>query len=301
VERVSALVGAPRASLAVLDPASQTPVTVATWTQSSSGPRPANLRVHEELARWVTTQRTPALITDCGSDPRARTLGMMAVGSLMSVPLLVGQQVLGALTISSPSISAFGQYHLRLLELVADLAALAMFQTRQLEAVGGQTRPLARPLDVSGVLEATRDARSIVGQAFADIQRLVRCDEAVIFRYDADTETLCAIAGLGKQSPRLAQARISVRDPHSVTAWVAYQRRPLLLASESTGFIGRSTERLLAQRELSLLAVPLVTRERLWGVITLARSVSFETSDLRTLLNVSQGMALALVQIGDAR
>lgn len=285
----------------MLHPSSQAPVTVAAWADSSSGPRPATLRVHEELARWVTKQRDPALITDGGSDPRARALGMLAVGSLLSVPLLVGQQVLGALTISSLSISALGPSQLRLLELVADLAALAMFQTRQLEAVGGQTRPQVLPLDDSGGLEATTDARAIVGQALSDIRRLVRCDEAVIFRYDADTETLGAVAGLGRQSSRLAEARIPVRDPHSVTAWVAQQRRPLLLASEATGFIGRATERLLAQRELARLAVPLVTGERLWGVITLARSVSFETSDLRALLHVSQRMASALAQQRDAR
>ena len=69
VERVSTLVGVPRASLHVLDLASQTLVTVAACAQRSSGPLQASLPVHEALAHWVTKQRTPAIITVGASDP----------------------------------------------------------------------------------------------------------------------------------------------------------------------------------------------------------------------------------------
>lgn len=301
VERLSTLVGAPRASLNVLDLASQTLVTVAACTQRSSGPLQAPLRVHEALASWVTKQRTPAIITDGASDPRTRALGLIAVGSLLSVPLLAEQQMLGALTISSPSINAFKPPNLRLLEMVADLVALAICQARHLVAVAQPIRPPVLPLEVSGRLDATSDARALFGLAVSAIRQLVRCEEAVIFRYEAGTETLSGVAGLGIHCTRLADARIRVRDPHSVTAWVAQQRRPLLLAGGATGFIGRATETLLAERELALLAVPLVAYERLWGVITLARSAPFETSDLRTMLHLSQMLAPSLAQPGHAR
>jgi hypothetical protein len=44
-----------------------------------------------------------------------------------------------------------------------------------------------------------------------------------------------------------------------------------------------------------------VTSERLWGVITSARSAPFEGSDLRMMLNLSQMLAPALARIGYAR
>lgn len=301
VERACALTGASRASLAVLDPASQVPVIVAAWAQSSSGPRPATLRVHEELARWVTMQRVPAFIADGVRDPHARALGLMAVGSLLAVPLLVGQQVLGALTISSPAISAFSHTHLRLLELGADLGALAIFQARQLDALAKQTLPPTRSLDLSRGLEPTPDAPAILELAVSAIQRLVPCEEAVVYRYEAASEILCGLVGWGPHSRRLADVRIPVRDPHSVTAWVAQQRRPLLQASGANGFVGRATGELLAHRELALLAVPVVAREQLWGVITLARAVPFEPGDLRTMLTLSQLIAPGLIQTRDIR
>lgn len=300
VERAAALMGAQRASLVVLDPASQAPVMVVAWSQGLGEPYPANLRVHEEVARWVARHRAPAIIADFAHDPGARALGLMAVGSLLSVPLLAGQQVLGALTMSSPLLSTFRLPHLRLLELVADLGALTIVQARQLEAVEAQKEHLRLLLEVSRALGTTPDARTIIGLTVSAIWRLIRCEEAVLYRYEASSEMLCGVAGLGTQSRQLAEARIRVSDPQSVTAWVAQQRRPLLHSSGTEGFVGRATEALLAQREMALLAVPLVACERLWGVITLARAVPFETGDLRIMLTLSQMIAQALAQTEDA-
>lgn len=299
VERAAALVGAQRASLVVLDQASQAPVMVVAWSEGPGEAHPATLRVHEEVARWVTRHRAPAIIADVAHDPGARALGLLAVGSLLSVPLLAGQQVLGALTLSSPLLSAFRPPHLRLLELVTDLGALAIVQARQLEAVARQKEQLALVLEVSRVLGTTQDARTIIDLAVSAIRRLIRCEEAVLYRYAASTETLCGMAGLGAHSRQLAEARIPVSDLQSVTAWVAQQRRPLLHSSGTAGFVGRATEALLAGREMALLAVPLVAREQLWGVITLARAVPFETGDLRIMLTLSQMIAQALAQTGD--
>lgn len=163
---------------------------------------------------------------------------------------------------------------------MADLAVLAIGQARRLVAVAQPTRPLLLPLEGSREPEATLDARALLGLAVSAIPQLVRCEKAVLFRYDASTETLFGVAGLGIHNTRLADARIPVRDPQSATAWVAHQRRPLLLTSEATGFIGRATETLLAERELALLAVtfPGALRSTRWQQITRGRSahVAFE-------------------------
>jgi transcriptional regulator with GAF, ATPase, and Fis domain len=217
------------------------------------------------------------------------------------MPLLAGQQVLGALVLASPSISAFRPQNLRLLELVADLGALALFQVRQREAVDQQKKQLARLLEVARCLGTALDTRAIVGLTTSALRQLIPCEEAVVYRYEAGTETLCGMAGWGTQSSKLADTRIRISDPQSVTAWVAQQRRPLLHAGGAHGFVGRATGVLLAQRELGLLAAPVVAREQLWGVITMARAVPFEPGDLRTLLTLCQLIAPALVQAGEAR
>jgi GAF domain-containing protein len=296
VERAALLVEARGAWLAVKDPGGQALELVAVWSERLSGPSLAPLQGLEELARWVIRQQAPTIIADCATDPYLRALGLQMAGSLLAVPLRTGQQVLGALILSSPSIGAFGPQHLQLLEVVADLGALALFQARQCDAVAQQKDQLMRLLEVARGLGTTPNTRAIIGLAVSALRRLIPCEEAVVYRFEADTETLCGIAGWGIHSRRLADARIRVSDPQSVTAWVAQQRRPLLHAGGANGFVGRVTGSLLAHRPMELLAVPVVAREQLWGVITLARAAAFGPGDLRTMLTLSQLIAPALIQ-----
>jgi transcriptional regulator with GAF, ATPase, and Fis domain len=292
-EYAAAIVDAPLATLVVLDLVRHAPVRVATYSRNRT---PANLHVHEAIARLVMGHRVPLLSGDGASDPRVRTLGKKARGSWVSLPLQAGQEVMGALTIASPLINAFSPPDLRLLQTGADLGALAILQARHLGAMTQHTHHLTLLLELAQRLSTVSDARTIVGLTVWALGQLNLCEEAVLFRYYPDTETLWGVAGLGTRHSHLAEACIRVSDPQSVTAWVAQQRQPLLYTGEANGFISLATEVQLAQREMALLAVPLVVGERLLGVITLARTLSFATDDLGTMLTLSQLIAPALAQ-----
>jgi GAF domain-containing protein len=301
VERASTLLDVPVVTLAVLDPLSQRLRGAAIACTHGQAPPSTHLRVHQALARWVTRHRVRLLIGDAASDSRVRSLGLRASGSWLSVPLLVGQEVVGALTLASPVLNAFGPLHLEVLNLVADLGALAIFQARHLAAGTQQGRQQSILLEVARELTIASDGRALVRHTMSALRQLIPCEEAVLFRYQAQTETLCGVAGLGTHSSRLADAHIRVRDPQSVTAWVAQQRRPILHAGGTAGFIGQATEALLAHRKMALLAVPLVAGEQLLGVILLARARPFAPADLRTLLTLGQLLAPALARAGSSR
>jgi len=294
VERAAILVGAARGTLVVSDPARQSISTSAVYTQDPGGIRQATVHLHEGMTRWVAAHRTAAVIEDLALDPRVQELGTLAVGSLLGAPLLQDQQFIGALIVSSPSISAFRPPHLRLLETLADLACVAILQARQIEAASQQSQELRIQLELARALSMVEESQKLLGLAVAGIRRLVRCEEAVIFTHQPGTNELYGVAGLGTQSAQLAERRIALTDPQSVTAWVAQQRRPLLHSSSARAFVGPVTEALSAQQEMSLLSVPLLFQEQLWGVITLARPAAFETSDLRTMLAISSLLSPAL-------
>jgi GAF domain-containing protein len=296
VERAAALVGAPRASLAVTDPARQTLITIAAYAQDPGGLRQATLNLHDGIARWVAARRVSTVIEDLALDSRVLELNTMAVGSLLSTPLLVGQQFVGALTVSSPSISAFRPPHLRLLEALVEMAGVAILQHRQLESTTQQAQQLHIQLELARALSVTQDTQALFSVAVSGIRRLVRCEEAVIFTHDVSTNELYGTAGFGHQSAQLAERRIPLDDPQSVTAWVAQQRRPLLHSSNARAFVGPITEALASQQEMSLLSVPLLFQNQLWGVITLARPLAFETGDLRVMLAVCGLLAPALAR-----
>ena len=287
------LAGARAGSLALLAPDSKTPVPLVVY--SPEGPQPSR-REYASIASWVVAHRAPAIVDQAGLDPRMQEPGAAPAGSAVCVPLLAGKDVQGTLIISSLKPWAFNRQHQKLLEALADVATAAILQARQQEAAAHQTQHLTTMVEVARALSNTKEMRQVLSLTTAGIRRLITCEEAVLFSYEDETHELRGVAGLGTQSVRLAEQRIRLGDMQSVTAWVARQRRPLLHSSGSRAFVGPVTDTLLTRQDLALLAVPLVARDELWGVLTLARSDPFDKNDLRAMLSLSNFVAPALAQ-----
>lgn len=287
------LAGARAGSLALLSPASKRPVPVVVYCPE--GPQPSR-REYAGIARWVVAHRASAIVDQAGLDPRMQEPDSAAAGSAVCVPLLAGQDVQGTLMISSLKPWAFNRQHLNLLEALADVATAAIVQARQQEAATQQAQHLTTLVEVARALSNTTEMRQVLSLTTTGIRRLILCEEAVLFSYEDETHELRGVAGLGTQSARLAEQRIMLSDPQSVTAWVARQRRPLLHSSGSRAFVGPVTDTLLTRQDLALLAVPLVSQDKLWGVITLARAAPFDKNDLRIMLSLGSFVAPALAQ-----
>lgn len=72
------------------------------------------------FSSWVAKQKKPILLNELH---RSAQNGQPAVGSFLSVPLVVQQELIGVLNLSHPGNQAFTEDHLRLLTLVAGQAA----------------------------------------------------------------------------------------------------------------------------------------------------------------------------------
>jgi signal transduction histidine kinase/GAF domain-containing protein len=298
IEHAAALLEAQNCSLAVMEPASSTLVTIASLYPDAKTTRRPRFRLNEGVAGWVAANLTPAIIANVAADPRYKETGSYPIGSMMCAPLLSGQQLLGTITVSSPKLGAFPEEALRLLEVFAEQAVFAITKARQMEEALLHTRQLEALLDVSRAMTSTLDARQIFRAIVAGLRRLVRCDDAMIFAFDEATQELGVVAVMGLRSARLRDTRIPLSDPQSLAAWVAQKRRPLLHAPGERGGMGQVTEAFLAGDDLALLAVPLLSKERLRGVVTLARATPFDSNDLRAMMNLSSIIATALENAG---
>lgn len=292
------LLGVRNCSLALMEPTSSTLVTIASVQAPPKGQRRARFRLNEGVAGWVAANLAPAIIADVSLDARFKALGPYSVGSMMCAPLLSGQQLLGTITASSPEVAAFNDQKLKILHMFAEQAVFAISKVRQMAEALQQTSQLAALLDVSRAMTSTLDARQIFRAIVAGIRRLVRCDDAMIFGFDESDQELHIVAGMGLRSARLSDVRIRLSDNQSIAAWVAQKRRPLLHSPGERSGVGQVTEAFLAGDDLALLSVPLMSKERLRGVVTLARSYPFDSSDLRAMLNLSNIVATALENAG---
>jgi signal transduction histidine kinase len=298
VANAADLLGIRNCSLALLEPTSSTLVTIASVQTPPKGQRRARFHLNEGVAGWVAANLTPAIIDDVSIDARFKALGPYSIGSMICAPLMSGQQLLGTITASSPETGAFKAQSLKVLQMFAEQAVFAISKVRQMAEALQQTGQLAALLDVSRAMTSTLDARQIFRAIVAGIRRLVRCDDAMIFGYDEGEQELRVVAGMGLRSARLSDVRIRLSDNQSIAAWVAQKRRPLLHSPGEHSGVGQVTEAFLAGDDLALLSVPLLSKERLRGVVTLARPYPFDSSDLRAMLNLSNIVATALENAG---
>lgn len=293
VRNVGTLLDVPSVSVALLDPDTGDLVTWAALGAGPEGPRRTRFRPNEGIAGWVAAHLEPVLIHDATQDARFKPLGDGHIRSMLCVPLIEYDQLLGTLTVTSPEVGAFDPPRQGLLQIFADQAVLAISKTRQAETAKAQARELAALLDASRALTSSLEPGSVFAYIVASIRKVIACDDAVIYAYDEHAETLHVVTGLGARMEALGDAWVPLNDSRSIAAWVAKNRRARI-SGPGRGEVGAVTEAFLAGDELSLLCVPLVSKDHVRGVIMLAREQPFQPGELGAMLNLSNIVAATL-------
>lgn len=114
----------------------------------------APLRVPREHGMTATVARTrqPVMITDMSTDPLTRGLGWQ--GAAVSIPLVVGDVVYGVMNVSFATPRQFDESDLRIIQLFAEKATLALRNAHSYET----TRQYAEELE-QRVVERTAELR----------------------------------------------------------------------------------------------------------------------------------------------
>ncbi|HEY7356072.1 MAG TPA: GAF domain-containing protein [Ktedonobacterales bacterium] len=293
----TALLGVTHCWIAGLDLASQKLIPIASLAQNASDSGHQRASLQQRVAGWVTANRVPALINNMLNDPRCQGSGPALGGSMLCVPLLSGQQLLGTITVSSPVPGIFQPQATKILQLLADQTVLAISKARQIEASQQQAHELSTLLDVARAMTSTLDTTQMLRAIATQIRRLVSCDDVVLFGVAEEARELRALVRLGAYNAPLEDLRIPLDDKQSLVAWVAQNRRPILQSPGGRVFVGRITGILLGADDLALLGAPLLSKDQLRGVLMLGRFTPFTTNELRVVLNLSTIVAIAMEDV----
>lgn len=125
--------GAGSAEVLLLDPATgelkleaQAPPDAPSGAYLATG-----VRESDGMSGWLASSREPLVVEDLSRDLRfRRSGGTPAQGSLVAVPLVAEEQVLGVLHVHSSSRGAFRPAHVRILRIVAGQLAAALLGRR---------------------------------------------------------------------------------------------------------------------------------------------------------------------------
>jgi two-component system, cell cycle response regulator len=99
---------------------------------SGTSRAPAEFRRGEGIIGWVIDNKEPAMVADVQKDPRYRTYQdqSFTIRSMLAEPLWSANEVIGALSVTSPEVDAFTPRHQLLTRLLANCSAPAIERAR---------------------------------------------------------------------------------------------------------------------------------------------------------------------------
>jgi PAS domain S-box-containing protein len=302
VQNTGALLDVRNCSIALLNAKRTMLVTLAALQRQGQKLRQTRFQLNEGVAGWVAEHREALIINNVSLDPRFKRLGRIPVGSIICVPLIDKNSFIGTLTASSPEVNAFNEKKVKMLTIFAEQAVLTITNARHAEIAQRQANQLEMLLHLSRSITTSLESETLYRMILADVQRLISCDVACIYLYRERRQELYSVAqwshvhsektgSYEHKDADLADVMdtwhetFSLYDTHSVPALAAIHRHPMLVAPGQNGQEAHSCAQ---------LAAPFVSKDVLYGVLSLKRAEPFDSEELRLVRNLSNMAAAAL-------
>jgi formate hydrogenlyase transcriptional activator len=246
----------------------------------------------EETVGWWVDQTQQAVVLRIDDDEETRfrstieALDKLGLRSLCAVPLSTAHSQLGSLVFSSQFADAYSPEDVRFLSLVAGQISLAMD-----DALAQQRLKLL--LDMTNGVVSKLDLRELLREVSASVRRLMQCDGVGVALSDADTGQLCIYAFDKSEQKNIVHEGMIISAEGSATLVRAFQTRQVICIPE----VDSALDPLAAAEGVkSMCHLPLIGRERVLGILTLARDRegAFGKEDTGFLSQVANQITLAV-------
>jgi formate hydrogenlyase transcriptional activator len=245
----------------------------------------------EETVGWWVNQTQQAVVLRVDEEEtRFRStieaLHKLGLRSLCAVPLSTAHSQLGSLVFASQFADAYSPEEVRFLSLVAAQIALAM------DGALAQRR-LKLLLDMTNGVVSKLDLRELLREVSASVRHLMQCDGVGITLSDPDTGQLHVYAFDKSERKGIVREGMSVTTEGSATLVRAFQTRQAICIAAVDG---TADPLAAAEGVKSMCHLPLVGRERVLGVLSLARDreSAFGDEDDGFLCQVANQITLAV-------
>jgi GAF domain-containing protein len=213
--------------------------------------------------------------------------------SVLSVPLLFQDEVIGALTVVEKRVPRhFTPDDLRVLEMMALPAAAAVHTVRMFRRETEQTRRLGALLGASRAMTATIDLDQLLATIVHEARQALDTAECAIDTYDPDTETM-TVAAFEQREPEPDWerwvGRVFSLDEYEFDRRVLFGGQIVEERVSDPDTDERDRADMLQNGEKSFLNVPLVYEERPIGLL-----VFIETEVERVFTEEERQLAAAL-------
>ena len=245
------------------------------------------------FAGRIAAERRPIVLDDVDrADDINPILREKGVKSLLGVPLVFGNRVLGVLCVGSLSPRAFTPEDVELLEVFANTASIAIEHARLFAAEREARMRLERLEAVTDAALGYLELDELLAELLARTRELLETDTAAVLLLDETGRELVARAAVGLEEEVAQGIRIPVGE--GFAGRIAAERRPMVLDDVDHADV---LSPILREKGIkSLLGAPLTVADTVLGVIhvgTLEPRL-FTPGDQQLLELVASRAALAI-------
>jgi signal transduction histidine kinase len=256
------------------------------------------IQVEDVLAAEVEFPGLASRMTQAGIAPQ----------TILVTPLLRESTALGAIFIARPKVDPFSAKQIALLEMFANQAVIAIENVRLFQELEARTRDLTRSVEelqalsaVSRTVSSTLDLPTVLTTIVSRAVQLAGAAGGVIYEYDDATQKFQLRASHRMEEElveALRAAPISLGE--GATGQAALRREPVQLPDigDVEAFSAIRIRAVLLQLGYrSVLAVPLLSEQRILGVLTIWRQAAgFFPEEVVNLLQTFAGQSALAIQ-----
>jgi two-component system, sensor histidine kinase PdtaS len=228
----------------------------------------ASLRLGEGLTGWAAGRGIPVAVREAKSDPRFKLLpetNEEGLVSLLAVPLTNRGRIIGAMNVQTAEFHDFSAEETELLMLIGDLAAGALDRAMLYDTMNRRLEELTTLAKVSQTVTSPMvpdEMLDLVAEMTAEAMGTDVCSLQLI---DPERGELVMRAAWSR-SPAYRR-RPPLRADEGVMGEVIRERRPIAVADVREDPRYRFKEMARQEGLVSMLAVPLMVRENVIGVM----------------------------------
>ena len=225
------------------------------------------------LTGWVLQSRESLLVSNLQEEAedlptRPKHVTDPPILSWLGVPLLVGERLVGAISVQSTRARAFDTSHQRFLELLASQLALALENVRLYQSERTSRERSERLFQAAQALSATLDLQTVFERILTELRSIVPYDSASVQELRGDR--LVIIGGHGFPNlDELLGVHFPLDEPAHPNSVVVRERRPLILEDAWNTYEGFRKGPHAAARIRSWLGVPMLYGDEVVGMIAL--------------------------------
>jgi signal transduction histidine kinase/ActR/RegA family two-component response regulator len=233
------------------------------------------------LGRVVEDRRTQQIVDVLGDADYGRQ-DLQRLGgfrTLLSAPMLLGDDVVGVLSVWRTVVAPFSETEMRLLGDFAAQAAIALRQVdlmHSLEARGADLASKVQQLEalreVGEAVSSILDPEEVLDRIVTNAVRLTGTDGGSIMEYDEQVDAFLVRAAHGSSPDLVARLRrTTILRSTTLVGRAATERRPLEVADLASAPHDPHLDVLREDGWRSVLAIPMLRGDRIVGVLVIRR------------------------------